>query len=113
MNIAFRSALMLVCIAVLLAVPLAAQSVDRLTGKNVSIKPTNYKGRSAIQIIATAGAENATSYATVKDLLFLTASQVISAKSRPRAISRERNEHANRTRELGVPSQTPHRYESF
>ena len=37
----------------LLAVPLAAQNADRLAGKNVSIAQTNYKGRSAIQVIAT------------------------------------------------------------
>ena len=29
--------------------PLAAQSVDRLAGKNVSIAQTNYQGRDAIQ----------------------------------------------------------------
>jgi hypothetical protein len=55
---------------VLLAVPLAAQSADRLAGKNVSIAQTNYKGRSAIQLIATPEADNATSYAVVKDALF-------------------------------------------
>ena len=53
-----------------LAVPLAAQSTDRLLGKNVSIKQTNYKARSAIQVVANAGAANATSYAVVKDVLF-------------------------------------------
>jgi hypothetical protein len=55
---------------VLLAVPLAAQSADRLDGKNVSITQTNYKGRSAIQLIAAPEAENATSYAVVRDVLF-------------------------------------------
>ena len=40
-------------LSVLLAVPLAAQSADRLEGRNVSIAQTNYKGRSAIQVIAT------------------------------------------------------------
>jgi hypothetical protein len=54
----------------LLAVPLAAQSADRLVGKNVSLTPTNYKGRSAIQVIANPAAANATSYAVVKDVLF-------------------------------------------
>jgi hypothetical protein len=57
-------------LSVLLAVPLAAQSVDRLEGKNVSITQTNYKNRSAIQLIATPEAQNATSYAVVKDVLF-------------------------------------------
>lgn len=54
----------------LVAVALAAQSVDRLAGKNVSIAQTNYKGRSAIQVIAAPNAENATSYAVIKDALF-------------------------------------------
>jgi 3-keto-disaccharide hydrolase len=55
---------------VLLAVPLAAQSADRLDGKNVSITQTNYKGRSAIQVIAAPEAQNATSYAVVRDVFF-------------------------------------------
>jgi hypothetical protein len=55
---------------VLLAVPLAAQSADRLDGKNVSITPTNFKGRSAIQVVAAPEAQNATSYAVVRDVLF-------------------------------------------
>ena len=55
---------------VLLAVPLAAQSADRLAGKNVSITQTNYKGRSAIQVIAAPEAPNASSYAVVKDVSF-------------------------------------------
>jgi hypothetical protein len=54
----------------LLAVPLAAQNVDRLVGKNVSIAQANYKGRAAIQIIAMPDAANATSYALVKDASF-------------------------------------------
>jgi len=58
------------CLLTLLAVSLAAQTTDRLTGKNVSIAQTNYKGRSAIQVVATPGAANATSYAVVKDVLF-------------------------------------------
>jgi len=51
-------------------VPLAGQSPDRLAGKNVSITQTNYKGRSAIQVIANPEAANATSYALVKDVSF-------------------------------------------
>jgi hypothetical protein len=54
----------------LLAVPLAAQSADRLTAKNVSIAQTTFKGRSAIQVIATPEASNAASYAVVKDAVF-------------------------------------------
>jgi hypothetical protein len=54
----------------LLAVPLAAQSADRLVGKNVSIAQTTYKGRSAIQLIAKPEAANGTSYALVRDASF-------------------------------------------
>ena len=54
----------------LLAVPLAAQSADRLTGKKVSIAQTNFKGRSAVQVIAKPDAPNASSYAVVKDASF-------------------------------------------
>jgi hypothetical protein len=54
----------------LLAVPLTAQSADRLVGKNVSIAETNFKGRSAIQVIAKPEAANATSYALIKDVSF-------------------------------------------
>jgi len=55
---------------VLFAVSLAAQNPDRLQGKNVSIVQTNFKGRSATQVIAAAEAPNATSYAVVKDVSF-------------------------------------------
>src|ERR1700688_2374651 len=54
----------------LVAVPLAAQTADRLVGKNVSIAQANYKGRSAIQVIAKPGAANGTSLALVKDASF-------------------------------------------
>jgi hypothetical protein len=53
-----------------LVVHVTAQSVDRLAGKNVSIAKTNYQGRSAIQVLATKGAANASSYAVVKDSSF-------------------------------------------
>ena len=55
---------------VLVAAPLAAQTVDRLEAKNVSIAQTSYKGRSAIQVTAKPGVPNATSYARVKDTSF-------------------------------------------
>jgi len=54
----------------LIALALAGQSADRLVGKNVSITKTSYKGRSAVQVIATPEAANATSYAVVKDASF-------------------------------------------
>jgi hypothetical protein len=53
-----------------LTVPLAAQSADRLMGKNVSIAQTTYKGRSAIQVIAKPEAANASSYVVFKDASF-------------------------------------------
>src|SRR5882724_13520360 len=69
MNTSF-SAMTRSFLLVLFSVPLVGQSTDRLTGKNVSIAQTNYKGRSAVQVIATPGAANATSYALIKDESF-------------------------------------------
>jgi len=66
--LAWRALAALIC--VLPGVPLAAQSADRLLGKNVSIAQTNYKGRSAVQVVAKPDAANATSYALVKDVTF-------------------------------------------
>jgi hypothetical protein len=57
-------------VLLLLGVPLTAQTADRLVGKNVSVAPTNYKGRSAVQLIAAPTAANATSYAVVKNATF-------------------------------------------
>jgi hypothetical protein len=53
-----------------LALSLAAQTTDRLVAKNASIAQTNFKGRSAVQVIAAPDAANATSYAVVKDTAF-------------------------------------------
>lgn len=64
----------LTAIGAFLLMPLAAlpaaQSAERLEGKNVSISQTNFKGRSAIQVIAAPDAPNATSYAVVRDSSF-------------------------------------------
>ena len=57
-------------LSAVLAVPLAAQSADRLTAQNASIAQTTFKGRSAIQVIANADAANASSLAVVKDTAF-------------------------------------------
>jgi hypothetical protein len=57
-------------LSLMVALPLAAQSVDRLAAKNVSIAQTEFKGRHAIQVIAKPDASNATSYALVKDASF-------------------------------------------
>lgn len=53
-----------------LAIPLPAQSPDRLTAKNVSIAQANFKGRSAVRVNAAPDAENGASYAVVKDTVF-------------------------------------------
>ena len=72
MNRPFASPTTLTCAAlsVLLIAPMAAQTVDRLTGKNVTIAQVTFKGRSAIQLIATPDAANASSYAVLKDTSF-------------------------------------------
>ena len=54
----------------LVAIPLAAQTADRLTAKNVTIAKTTFKGRSAIQVVAAPDAPNAASYAVVTDASF-------------------------------------------
>jgi hypothetical protein len=54
----------------ILAVPLAAQTADRLVAKNVSIAQTNFQGRSAIRLTVSSESANATSYALVKDVSF-------------------------------------------
>lgn len=66
MSTRFSSITTLVCVAV----PLVAQSADRLVAKNVSIASASYKGRTAVQVIAKPDAANATSYALVKDASF-------------------------------------------
>jgi hypothetical protein len=72
-------------LSLLLAVPLAAQSADRLGGTNVSIAQTTFKGRSAIQVIATPQAANASSYAVVKDVSFLDGSIEVDLAGQPGA----------------------------
>jgi len=57
-------------VPVLWGVPLGAQSPDRLDGRNVSIAQVTYKGRSAVRVLAAADAQNATSFAVVKDSHF-------------------------------------------
>jgi len=60
------------CVSVIasLAVPLSAQRADRLEGKNVSIAQTTFRGQSSVQLIAAPNADNATSYAVLKDQVF-------------------------------------------
>jgi hypothetical protein len=67
-----QSPMILGCVPLLALfhVPLAGQSVDQLVGKNVSMAQTNYRGRTAVQLIATTGAANGSSYASVKGVSF-------------------------------------------
>jgi hypothetical protein len=69
----------------LVAVPLAAQSADRLVARNVSIQPANYSGRSAIRVLANPDAANATSYALVKDSVFRDGAIEVDLAGRPAA----------------------------
>ncbi len=55
---------------VVLSIPLAGQSADQLVAKNAKVAQTSFKGRNAIQVMATPGAANATSYAVVKNTTF-------------------------------------------
>ena len=91
MNTVFRGTIGLIrtLLLALLAVPLAAQTVDQLAGKNASIAKTNYKGRSAIQVIATSGAANATSYVVVKDAKFRDGTIEVDLAGQPAATAAE------------------------
>jgi len=72
-------------LSVLLAVPLAAQGADGLEGRNVAIAETNYKDRSATQIIAAPEAANGASYAVVKDVSFRDGTIEVDLAGRPAA----------------------------
>lgn len=87
MKTPFPSSMTMICasLLVLLAAPVVAQSVDRLEGRNVSVAQTSYKGRSAIQLIASPDAPNATSYALVKDALFRDGSIEVDLAGQPAA----------------------------
>jgi hypothetical protein len=72
MSTRFASVVTVSCASLwtLFAFQVAAQTVDRLEGKNVSIAAMNFKGRNAIQVIAKPEAANGTSYAVVKNTSF-------------------------------------------
>jgi hypothetical protein len=71
MMMTMRPTTVVICAAALaMTGPAAAQSVDRLIGTNVTIAQVTFKGRSAIQLIATPDAANASSYAVIKDASF-------------------------------------------
>lgn len=67
------------------ALPLAAQSVGQLSAKNASLAPTNFKGRSAVQVISTPGAANASSYAVVKNSAFRNGTIEVELAGQPQA----------------------------
>jgi hypothetical protein len=67
------------------ALPLVAQTANNLAPHNVSIAQTTFKGRSAVQLIATPGARAATSYAVIKDVLFRDGSIEIDLAGQPAA----------------------------
>lgn len=79
------SILIVVSVFVLFDLPLPGQSADQLIGKNVSIRQTRYKGRRAIQVIATPGTANATSYAVVKDATFKDGTIEVDLAGKPKA----------------------------
>jgi hypothetical protein len=72
-------------LSALLVVPLAAQSPDRLEGRNVTIAQVNFKGRSAVQVIAARDAANAASMAVVKDVSFLNGTIEVDLAGQPAA----------------------------
>jgi hypothetical protein len=74
-----------VCALALVTVPPAAQKADQLTGKNVSIAETNFKGRSAIRVLAATAAPNASSYAVVKDVSFMDGTIEVDLAGQPAA----------------------------
>ena len=65
--------------------PLAAQTVDRLDAKNVSIAQVDFKGRKAVQVMANPDAQNAASFAIVKDATFLDGTIEVDLAGQPAA----------------------------
>jgi len=69
----------------LVGVSLSAQTADRLEPKNASLAQIAFKGRSAIKLIAKPDADNATSYAVVKDSMFRDGSIDVDLAGQPAA----------------------------
>lgn len=63
----------------------AAMGPDQLEGKNVSIAQTSFKGRDAVQVVATPEAANGASYAIVKGAAFLDGSIEVDVAGQPAA----------------------------
>lgn len=68
---------------VLSSLPMMAQSLDDLEGKNAAIAKTTFQGRSAIQVIAKPGAANASSYAVVRSQSFRNGTIEVDLAGRP------------------------------
>jgi len=80
-----RTLLQAATFAMVLAVRLAGQRADQLLAKNVSIATTDFKGRSAIQVLATPGSVNASSYAVLKDVSFRDGTIAVDVAGQPAA----------------------------
>ena len=65
--------------------PARAQKLDQLVPRNVALKQMIYQGRSAVQLIADADADNGSSYAMVKDTCFLDGTIEVNVAGKPAA----------------------------
>ena len=80
-----KTAAIAVSLSLLAAAPVAAQTADRLDGKNVSIAQVEFKGRKAVQVNANPDAANAASFAIVKDTTFLDGTIEVDLAGQPQA----------------------------
>jgi hypothetical protein len=87
MSTVFQSTVTLIAasLCLIVAAPLTAQTADRLDGKNVSIAQVEFKGRRAIQVVASPDAPNAASMAIVKDATFLDGTIEVDLAGQPAA----------------------------
>lgn len=75
----------LAALSMLLAGTSAGMGPDQLEGKSVSIEQTRFKGRDAVQVVATPEAANGASYAIVKGAAFLDGSIEVDVAGQPAA----------------------------
>ena len=76
-----RAAVLSLCFVV----PLAAQTAERVTAHNATVKNVTFKGRSAVQVLAAPDAPNASSYAVVRDTTFLNGTIEVDLAGQPAA----------------------------
>jgi len=69
----------------ILALPLAAQTADRLVARNVSVAQADYKGRNAVRVLANPDAANGASYALLKGVSFRDGVVEVDLAGRPAA----------------------------